>query len=245
MPVWPSCFCSIWPMPAPAPMRSPAAEMPMSFMVTPASASAPERGLGRKVHNVLVGVLAELRHVDARGSRVFSDADAIVLDLTSRFEAEANCLGAFLVRTDQYVASLTFMPVLHVFGVGGQLITFPRTLVPSQSMTAGHEGHRNAGRGEGHDGERRSSPSVGDVCRRELRASARGAGVAAVEEPGAAGGAFVGHQVRAHRPAPGSRPAGSASPSCPQVSGRKECSQTTAGPEHRRIGWCGWCGECG
>ena len=53
------------------------------------------------------------------------------------------------------------------------------------------------GRGEGHDRERLSSPSVGDVGLLELGAEARGAGVAAVEEPGAARRALVGHQVRA------------------------------------------------
>ena len=39
MPVWPICFCSAWPMP-PGPTRQPAARMPMSFIVTPPSASA-------------------------------------------------------------------------------------------------------------------------------------------------------------------------------------------------------------
>ena len=36
----------------------------MSFIVTPPSASAPMRRLGREVDGVLVGVLAELGHVD-------------------------------------------------------------------------------------------------------------------------------------------------------------------------------------
>ena len=40
MPVWPICFCSCWPMPAPAAIRFPAASTPMSFMLTPASARA-------------------------------------------------------------------------------------------------------------------------------------------------------------------------------------------------------------
>ena len=40
IPVWPTCFCSRWPKPDAAFMRLPAANTPMSFMVTPASASA-------------------------------------------------------------------------------------------------------------------------------------------------------------------------------------------------------------
>src|SRR5579864_7026192 len=41
MPVWPICFWSCWPMPALAAIRFPAARIPMSFMVTPASDRAP------------------------------------------------------------------------------------------------------------------------------------------------------------------------------------------------------------
>src|SRR6476620_9364870 len=41
MPVWPICFCSIWPIGAAPPMRLPAARMPMARMVMPPSDNAP------------------------------------------------------------------------------------------------------------------------------------------------------------------------------------------------------------
>ena len=45
------------------------------------------------------------------------------------------------------------MPSVTCSGSGVTLIRLARTLVPSQSTTRGHEGDRDPGRGEGHDGE--------------------------------------------------------------------------------------------
>ena len=70
MPVWPSCFCTIWPIGAMATIRLPAPMMPMSFIVTPPSDQRALHGLGRQVDDVLVRVLAELGHVNAEDPQV-------------------------------------------------------------------------------------------------------------------------------------------------------------------------------
>ena len=62
MPVWPICFWICWPMPALACIRQPAASTPMSFIVTPPSASAASAASDGEVDGVLVGMLAELGH---------------------------------------------------------------------------------------------------------------------------------------------------------------------------------------
>ena len=86
----------------PPPIRLPAASTPMSFMVTPPSASAAMRGLGGEVDGVLVGVLAELGHVDPEDPDVVAHAMSLLCVLSAdRLEAEADGLGAVVVGADR------------------------------------------------------------------------------------------------------------------------------------------------
>ena len=56
----------------------------MSFIVTPPSASAAERGLGGEVDGVLVGVLAELGHVDPEDPDVVAHGVLLSLSCSRR-----------------------------------------------------------------------------------------------------------------------------------------------------------------
>src|SRR5947209_13932183 len=103
MPVWPICFWSIWPMGAPAPIRLPAASTPMSFIVTPASDSAPIAASAARSTVSLSGCLPNLV---IWIPRIHTSSAAILslllsLQLVDGLEAEADGLGAFLVVADR------------------------------------------------------------------------------------------------------------------------------------------------
>ena len=126
-----------------------------------------------------------------------SDADVIVVNLPGVRSRSRPLRCRCRPCRSTSVVRRTFMPVLTCSGSGVTLIRLARTLVPSQSTTAATNGHRDPGRGERHDGEGRAPhrSSALDTVSNSV-ASAGGAGVATVEEAGAARGALVGHQVR-------------------------------------------------
>src|SRR5580704_14092492 len=190
MPVWPSCFCTIWPVGAMAIMRLPAPMMPMSFIVTPASVSAPCTASDARSTMSLSGCLPNFVMSMPR-IQSSSEADAIVL--TSQwFKAEADRLGAFFVCADHLGGQAHLHARGHVLGVGGHVDEVPphaRALAVDHRR---HVRHRDARGGEGDDGERPHLAGGRDVRRLELGVPARGAGVAPVEETGAAPGALVG-----------------------------------------------------
>ena len=95
----------------------------------------------------------------------------------------------------EYVASRTGMPVETWSGSGSTLIRFPRTGVPSQSMTADTNGVGMPGAAWATIVKVVTVPSGDDLDLVELGAEASRAGVAAVEVAGAAAGAFLGHEV--------------------------------------------------
>ena len=195
MPVWPSCFCTIWPVGA---MRHHEVAGADDADVLHRHAGVGQRalhGLRRQVDDVLVGVLPELGHVDPQDPQLFrSGCHRAQPPSGSKPKPTASVPSSSVPMTS--VARRTFMPVLTCSGSGVTLIRFAphaRALAVDHRR---HEGHRDAGSGERDDGERAHLTGGGDVGRLELGAPARGAGVAPVEEARPAGRALVGHQVR-------------------------------------------------
>ena len=196
MPVWPSCFWSTWPIGSGATHEVAGADDADVLHGDAAVGQRAQHGLGRQVDHVLVRVLAELGHVDARGPTRSSDADAIALNLPrvrSR-SRRLRCRSSSVPITS--VARRTFMPVLTCSGSGVTLTRLARTLVPSQSTTAATKGTGIPGAAKVTMVKVRTSPVVAMSTFLNSVPVAAGAGVAAVEEPGPARGALVGHQVR-------------------------------------------------
>src|SRR5215471_5694227 len=191
MPVWPICFCSCWPMPAPAAMRLPAASTPMSFMDTPASASAAWAASEARSIVSLSGCFPNLVMWMPR----IQTSSAMSVRL-QRGEPEADGLGAGAVGADRERGELDLHAQRDVLGIGLD----PDEVAPHAGAVAvddrGDEGHRDAGGGHRHDGERPDLALGGDGHRAEVLPAARRTGVAAIEEPGTAGGALVRLQVR-------------------------------------------------
>src|SRR5271168_452327 len=195
MPVWPSCFWSTWPMGSAPPMRLPAPMMPMSFMVTPPSASAPWTACEARSVVSRSGCFPNLVMWIPR-THTSSDADAIVLT-SQGFETEADCLGAVVVGADHFGGQADLHAQRHVFGIGCHVDEIGLHAGAVAVDDGGDVGHGNAGCGEGHDGERPHLAGGGHGDLLELGGLAVGAGIAAVEEARAARGALVRHQVRA------------------------------------------------
>ena len=157
-----------------------------------------QSGFGGQVDGVLVRVLPELGHVDPEDPDVFSCHARAPLTCSSvGLEPEPDGLGACLVGTQR----IGRQPHLHAQsargrGRAGTLITLARTLVPSQSITPATKGTGMPGAANDTIVKVLSVPLVGDVDGREALVAAGGAGVAAVEEPGPARLALVGHQMR-------------------------------------------------
>src|SRR5688572_9831011 len=172
MPVWPICFCSIWPMGAPAPMRLPAARMPMSFMVTPPSASAAMAASAARSTVSRSGCLPNfvMRMPRMKMSSLMSGLQGL--------EAEADGLGAVVVGADREGGQLDLHPEGHVLGIGVGVDHVAADAGAVAVDDPGHERHRHAGGGEGHDREGLQLALGGDRRVLELRSEARGAGVA-------------------------------------------------------------------
>ena len=196
-------------MPAPAAMRLPAASTPMSFMVTPAVGQGAEGGLGGQVDRVLVGVLAELGHVDPEDPDVVAcHRQSGLLRAASKPKPTASVPAPSVPIGN--VVSRTFMPELHVLGVGLDV----DDVAPHAGAVAvddrGHERHRDAGRGERHDGEGPHLALGGDLDRARSRCRRR--------RRRRCGGRRTGRRTpctrwprgAGRRPAPGSRPTGPA-----------------------------------
>ena len=161
----------------------------------PAVGERAVRRLGGQVDDVLVRVLAELRHVDAEDPELLRcRCHRAQPPSGSKPKPTASVPLSSVPITS--VARRTFMPVVTCSGSGVTLIRLARTLVPSQSTTAATKGTGMPGAAKRHDGEGPHLARRRDVDRLEFGALAGGAGVAAVEEAGAARGALVGHQVR-------------------------------------------------
>ena len=186
MPVWPSCFCSCWPMPALACIRLPAAMTPMSFMVTPPSARAPRTASEARSTRSWSGCLPNLVMWIPR---IHRSSDAMVSSLSVVLPAvsfsrcrvclrprRARRLGSVLAATGSKpnptasvpsssvpmtsVARRTFMPRVTCSGSGSTLIRLARTLVPSQSTTAATKGTGTPGAAKATMVKARTSPAV-------------------------------------------------------------------------------------
>src|SRR5688572_12776051 len=117
MPVWPTCFWSIWPRwPPPVGMRLPAARIPMSFMEMPSPASAMAARVASEARSTvsLSGCFPNLV-IEMPRMKTSSAAMSVLLQ---GFEAEADGLGAVVVGADQVRGELHLHAELHVLGVG-------------------------------------------------------------------------------------------------------------------------------
>ena len=164
MPVWPSCFCTCWPMPALDCIRLPAPMIPMSFMVTPPSARAPSTASEARSTRSWSGCLPNLvmwiprihRSSDAMVSSLSVVLPAVSFAALS-FRPSCEPVGSGVRRRGQLptgskpnptasvpwasvpmtsVARRTFMPMVTCSGSGSTLMRLARTLVPPQSTTA-------------------------------------------------------------------------------------------------------------
>src|ERR1700677_2477062 len=194
MPVCPSCFCTTCPMGSAPPMRLPAPMMPMSFMVTPPSASAPWTACEARSVVSRSGCFPNLVMWIPR-THTSSDADAIVLT-SQGFETEADCLGAVVVGADHVGRQADLHAQRHVFGIGCHVDEIGLHAGAVAVDDSGHVGHGDPRGGEGDDGESPHLAARRDIGLLEICALAGRAGVAAIEEAGAARGALVRHQMR-------------------------------------------------
>src|SRR5271154_2406102 len=193
MPVWPSCFCTTCPIGSPPPMRLPAPMMPMSFMVTPPSASEPWTACAARSVVSRSGCFPNLVMWIPR-THTSSDADAIVLT-SQGFETEADCLGAVVVGADHLGRQADLHAQRHVFGIGCHIDEIGLHAGALAVDDGGHVRHGDARRGERDDGERPHLAARRDGGLLEFGGLAVGAGIAAVEEAGAARRALVCHQM--------------------------------------------------
>ena len=124
----------------------------MSFIVTPPSASAAMRGLGGEVDGVLVGVLAELGHVDPEDPDVVSSCrSSSVCRLrfrSCRLEAEADGLGAVVVGAERVRRQADLHAERTCSGSGSTLIDVAAHARAVAVDDRRHERHRDARRGE-------------------------------------------------------------------------------------------------
>src|SRR5690606_32762709 len=192
MPVWPTCFWSCWPMPAEAFIRLPAARTPMSFIVTPPSASAPRAASAARSTVSLSGCLPNLVMWIPR----IQMSDAMSVPLHGP-EAEPDRLGALAVGADREGGQLDLHAQADVVGRRLDVEDVDPHARAVAVHDGGDEGHGDARRGHRHDGERAHLALGRHLDGAELLAAAARAGVAAVEVAGAAPGALLGFEVRA------------------------------------------------
>src|SRR5687768_16864080 len=127
MPVWPICFCSIWPIGAPAPMRLPAARMPTSFTDTWASARAAIAASAARSTVSRSGCLPNLVMWIPR-IQMSSVAMSVALPVAAlaaatraavdRLEAEPDRLRARRVGAHRHRGEADLHAEAHVLGVG-------------------------------------------------------------------------------------------------------------------------------
>src|SRR5688500_5572897 len=163
MPVWPICFCSIWPMGAPAPMRLPAARMPMSRMVTPPSARAAMAASAARSTVSRSGCLPNFVMLMPR-----MKMSSLIASRSQGLVAEADGLGAVVVGSHHVGGQLDLHAERHVLGIG---LGVDHVAADARAVTVddpGHEGHGHARRREGDDGERLQLALVRDPCVLEL-----------------------------------------------------------------------------
>ena len=99
----------------------------------PTIGQGPQNGLRGQVDQVLIGVLAELGHMDTQDPQVLRRHVA-----QPPWGSKPNPIASVPLSSMPItvVASCTFMPSVTWSGSGSTLIRFPRTLVPSQSTRA-------------------------------------------------------------------------------------------------------------
>src|SRR4051794_22686288 len=144
MPVWPICFCSIWPIGAAPPMRLPAARMPMSRIVMPPSDNAPMTASDARSTVSFSGCLPNLvmwipriqmssaiipplglsgragrAPVDDRGPGASDCSSPSRVGSFRRCETESDRLGAGAVDADHLGRELHLHADVHVLRVGG------------------------------------------------------------------------------------------------------------------------------
>src|SRR6478672_220571 len=164
-------------MPAPADMRLPAARMPMSWIVTPASASAASAASEARSIVSLSGCLPNFVILIPR----IHTSSAMSAHLQG-LEAEADGLGTRRIGSDRERREPDLHAQLHVLGIGLDVDDVAPHRGAAAVDQAGHEGHRHAGSGEGYDRERAQLALGRDVDGREaLGAAARRTRVAPVE----------------------------------------------------------------
>src|SRR6478609_2848122 len=114
MPVWPICFCSIWPIGAAPPMRLPAARMPMSRMVMPPSDNAPITASDARSTVSFSGCLPNFVMWIPR-----IQMSSAMSGSFRRCETESDRLGAGAVDAHHLGRELHLHADVHVLRVGG------------------------------------------------------------------------------------------------------------------------------
>src|SRR3954470_6485695 len=181
-------------MPALAFMRLPAASTPICFIVTPASFRAAMAASAARSTVSCSGCLPNLVMWIPRIQTLSATSHA-PWDL-DRLEAEADGFGAVVVGADGIGRQLDLHPERHVVGVGigvDDVAAHARAVAVDNGR---HERNGDAWRGERHDCERAHLAIGADRCSLELRAPARRARIAPVEEPRSALDALVGFEMR-------------------------------------------------
>src|SRR5437588_248397 len=145
-------------MPALAAIKFPAAMTPMSAIVTPASARAP---VAASAARSTVSLSACLPNLVIWIPRIQMSSLALIGLLLSLcgssghwFEAEADRLGSCRVAADRKCRQPHFHAVADVLGIRIDVDQIGADLGAVAVDDGGHEWSGDAGRGEGHDGER-------------------------------------------------------------------------------------------
>src|SRR4029079_3271054 len=133
-------------MPAPADMRLPAARMPMSWIVTPASASAASAASEARSIVSLSGCLPNLVILIPR----IHTSSAMSGHLQG-LEPEADGLGTGRIGSDGKGREPDLHAQLHVLGVGLDVDDVAPYGGAAAVDESGHEGDGDAGSGERHD----------------------------------------------------------------------------------------------
>src|SRR6476646_8782050 len=157
MPVCPICFWSCWPTPACALKRLPAPSTPMSWMVTPASVSAPfADSLARSMRSFspwrpnFVMYAPRIQTLSV---------ESLISGLTW-FEGERDGFGAVVVGARDERRHADGHAELHVLGIGRHVleVALHRTAAVEvdqrRHVRRGHAGHRAV-----HDRERAELPA--------------------------------------------------------------------------------------
>src|SRR6188472_1718567 len=130
-------------MPAPADMRLPAARMPMSWIVTPASASAASAASEARSIVSLSGCLPNLVILIPR-----IHTSSAMSGHLQRLEPEADGLGSGRIGSDGKGREPHLQAQLHVLGVGLDVDDVALHGGAAAVDEAGHEGDGHAGRSE-------------------------------------------------------------------------------------------------